>query len=101
MKHFLYIIVVALSLTMTSCVTTLSTQRINRVEVGMTRENIRHLLGTPEFKNGNLDGEQWGYHLLVGEIAGPEERLFLVTFDANGRVVDYRTINDRPHHHMR
>lgn len=64
----------------------------------MTREDIRHLLGKPEFKNGNLDGEQWGYHLILGEIAGPEERLFLVTFDADGRVVDYRTINDRPHH---
>lgn len=81
----------------TSCITTRSSVQINKVEVGMTKTEIKRLLGTPEFKNGNLEGEQWGYHKMIGEVAGPEPVLFLVTFDNEGKVIAYDTVKE--HHH--
>lgn len=83
---------------MTSCVATRSTTQINKVEVGMTQNEITKLLGTPIFKNGDTSGEQWGYHKMIGEIAGPEQVLFLVTFDSDGKVIAYETVKEHPHH---
>ena len=81
----------------TSCIATRSSVQINKVEVGMTKTEIKKLLGSPEFKNGDLEGEQWGYHKMIGEIAGPEPVLFLVTFDKEGKVIAYDTVKE--HHH--
>lgn len=94
--HPLIILLMAITM-MTSCVTTRSTSQINKVEVGMTRNEISALLGTPSFKNGDTRGEQWGYHKMIGEIAGPEQVLFLVTFDPDGKVIAYETIKEHPH----
>ena len=63
----------------------------------MTKTDIKKLLGTPEFKNGDLEGEQWGYHKMIGDVAGPEPVLFLVTFDNEGKVIAYDTVKE--HHH--
>lgn len=82
----------------TSCITTLSSSRINKVEVGMTKNEIAHLLGRPMSKNGYTLGEQWIYEKMIGEVAGPEEILFLVNFDDQGRVVGYQTLKNHPHH---
>lgn len=84
---------------MSSCITTRSTAKINKVEVGMTKNDISQLLGTPIIKNGDIMSEQWGYRKMIGEIAGPEEVLFLVTFDNQGKVVGYETIKEQPHFH--
>lgn len=88
-KNFLLdlIILIMTIAMMASCVTTRSTSHINKVEVGMTKNEITMLLGTPIFKNGDSSGEQWGYHKMIGDIAGPEQVLFLVTFSADGKVI--------------
>lgn len=79
---------------MSSCITTRTTARINKVNVGMNKNEITQLLGTPMFRYGNSLGEEWGYRKMIGEVAGPEPVLFLVTFDNNGKVVAYQTIKD-------
>lgn len=94
MKKIIFIFALAMSLTMTSCISTSSTTKINKVEVGMTKSDIRKLLGTSEFKNGDEGGEQWGYHKMIGEIAGPERILFLVTFDQEGKVIAYDSLKE-------
>lgn len=82
------------TLMMTSCIATRSTVRMNKVEVGMTKKDITRLLGTPIFRNGDADGEEWGYRKQVGEVAGPEEVIFVVTFNGEGKVVAYETVKE-------
>lgn len=86
-------------LSMTSCITTRSTTKINQIELGMTKEDIRSLLGTPVYRNAWQEGEQWGYHKQVGEIAGPEQVLLVISFDADGKVTEFETQRDFPHRH--
>ena len=87
---------IALSVSLNSCVATRDTVKINKVEMGMTKNDIQNLLGTPLFKNANETGEEWGYRKLVGEIAGPESMIFVVTFDNDGKVVAYNSVKDYP-----
>ena len=90
---------IALSVSLNSCVATHDTVKINKVEMGMTKSDIQKLLGTPLFKNANEAGEEWGYRKLVGEIAGPESMIFVVTFDNDGKVVAYNSVKDHPYYH--
>ena len=90
---------IALSVSLNSCVATHDTVKINKVEMGMTKSDIQKLLGTPLFKNANEAGEEWGYRKLVGEIAGPEQMIFVVTFNNDGKVVDYNSVKDHPYYH--
>ena len=92
-KHFITVLMI-LSLSLSSCISTRDTVRINKVEMGMNKEEIQHLLGKPLFKNANDTGEEWGYRKMVGEIAGPEAMLFIVTFDTNGKVIAYHSLKD-------
>lgn len=93
------IISMALSVSLSSCISTRDTVRINKVEMGMTKSDIQNLLGTPLFKNANEAGEEWGYRKMVGEIAGPESMIFVVTFDNDGKVVAYNSVKDHPYYH--
>lgn len=99
MKKLFVISGIFLSLMLTGCMSTRSTVRINKVEVGMTKNEIKKLLGTPVIKNGDATGEQWGYRKMVGEVAGPEEVIFLVTFNEEGTVVGYETVKEHFHPH--
>ena len=98
MKRTLFVVFVALfmSQALISCVSTRSTSKINKIEIGMSKEDIRKLLGNPVYRNAWQDGEQWGYHKQVGEIAGPEQVLLVVSFDGNGRVAQLETMRDSP-----
>ena len=98
MKRTLFVAFVALfmSQALISCVSTRSTRKINKIEIGMSKEDIRKLLGNPVYRNAWQDGEQWGYHKQVGEIAGPEQVLLVVSFDGNGRVAQLETMRDSP-----
>ena len=93
------IISMALSVSLDSCISTRDTVKINKVEMGMTKSDIQNLLGTPLFKNANETGEEWGYRKLVGEIAGPESMIFVVTFNNDGKVVAYNSVKDHPYYH--
>lgn len=93
------IISIALSVSLNSCVATRDTVKINKVEIGMTKSDIQNLLGTPLFKNANEAGEEWGYRKMVGEIAGPESMIFVVTFDNDGKVIAYNSVKDHPYYH--
>ena len=93
------IISIALSVSLSSCISTRDTVKINKVEMGMTKSDIQNLLGTPLFKNANEAGEEWGYRKMVGEIAGPESMIFVVTFDNDGKVVAYNSVKDHPRYH--
>ena len=98
MKRVLLVAFVALfmSQALISCVSTRSTSKINKIEIGMSKEDIRKLLGNPVYRHAWQDGEQWGYHKQVGEIAGPEQVLLVVSFDGNGRVAQLETMRDSP-----
>ena len=91
-------LVVVMNLAFDSCIATRDTTKINKVEMGMTQSDIRHLLGTPLFKNADETGEQWGYRKVVGEIIDAEEMLFVVTFDNDGKVVAYNSVKEFPPH---
>ena len=90
---------IALGVSLSSCVATRDTVKINKMEMGMTKSDIQKLLGTPLFKNANESGEEWGYRKMVGEIAGPEQMIFVVTFNNDGKVVAYNSVKDCPYYH--
>lgn len=100
MKEIIIVVmlVMVMNLTFDSCIATRDTTKINKVEMGMTKSDIQHLLGTPLFKNADETGEQWGYRKVVGEIMDAEEMLFTVTFDNKGRVIAYNTVKEFPPH---
>lgn len=87
-----------MSLAFDSCIATRDTTKINKVELGMTKSDIQHLLGKPLFKNADETGEQWGYRKVVGEVIDAEEMLFVVTFDNDGKVVAYNSVKEFPPH---
>ena len=87
-----------MSLSFNSCIATRDSTKINKVEMGMTKSDIQHLLGKPLFKNADETGEQWGYRKVVGEIIDSEEMLFIVTFDNDGKVVSYNSVKEFPPH---
>ncbi len=91
-------LVVMMNLAFDSCIATRDTTKINKVEMGMSKSDIRHLLGNPLFKNADETGEQWGYRKVVGEIIDAEEMLFVVTFDNDGKVVAYNSVKEFPPH---
>ena len=91
-------LVVVMNLAFDSCIATRDTTKINKVEMGMTQSDIRHLLGNPLFKNADETGEQWGYRKVVGEVIDAEEMLFVVTFDNDGKVVAYNSVKEFPPH---
>ena len=91
-------LVLVLNLGLDSCIATRDSTKSNKVEMGMDKSDIQHLLGTPLFKNADETGEQWGYRKIVGEILDSEEMLFLVTFDNDGKVVAYNSVKEFPSH---
>ena len=91
-------LVLVMSLSFDSCIATRDTTKINKVELGMTKSGIQHLLGNPLFKNADENGEQWGYRKVVGEIIDAEEMLFVVTFDSEGKVIAYNSVKEHPHY---
>ena len=91
-------LVIVMSVSLDSCIATRDTTKINKVELGMDKGDIQHLLGKPLFKNADETGEQWGYHKVVGEVIDAEEMLFVVTFDNEGKVVAYNSVKEFPPH---
>ncbi len=91
-------LVLVMNLAFDSCIATRDTTKINKVELGMTKSDIKHLLGTPLFKNADEAGEQWGYRKVVGEVIDAEEMLFIVTFDNEGKVTAYNSVKEFPPH---
>ena len=91
-------LVLMMSLAFDSCIATRDTTKINKVELGMNKSNIQHLLDSPLFKNADETGEQWGYRKVVGEVIEAEEMLFVVTFDNDGKVVAYHSAKEFPPH---
>ena len=93
------IITLVIVMSLSSCISTRDTVKINKVEMGMTKGDIQNLLGTPLFKNANEAGEEWGYRKMVGEIAGPESMIFVVTFNNDGKVIAYNSVKDHPYYY--
>ena len=93
------VLIGVMSLGMSSCIATRDTAKINKVELGMSKSDIKHLLGTPLFRNADENGEEWGYRKEVGKVTNPEKLLFIVTFDPEGKVIAYNSVKDFPSHH--
>lgn len=91
-------LVLVLNLGLNSCFATRDTTKISKVELGMNKSDIQHLIGNPLFKNADETGEQWGYRKVVGEVIDAEEMLFVVTFDNDGKVVSYNSVKEFPPH---
>ena len=99
MSLIITIMVMLSGMAVSSCIATRDTTKINKVELGMTKSDIQHLLGTPLFKNADEGGEQWGYRKMVGEVIDHEELLFIVTFDTGGKVRAYNSVKEPPRRH--
>ena len=65
----------------------LDTEDIDRISVGMTRVQVRALLGTPMVADP-FQGERWDYlyYLKRGRWKKPEQRHFIVYFDSTDKV---------------
>lgn len=96
-KTLLMLMLCFTSFGLCSCVSTRDAVKVNKVELGMSKDDIRHLLGTPLFRNANERGEEWGYRKLVGDVAQPDPILFIVTFDVNGKVIAFDSVKDHRH----
>ena len=92
-------LVLVMNLSFGSCIATRDTTKINKVEIGMTKSDVKKLLGTPLFRNANEEVEEWGYRKSVGEIVDPEQMIFIVTFDNDGKVTAYQSVKEHPSHH--
>ena len=99
MSLLIAIMVMVSGMTVSSCIATRDATKINKVEQGMTQSDIQHLLGTPLFKNADEYGEQWGYRKVVGEVIDAEEVIFIVTCDADGKVIAYNSAKEFPRRH--
>ena len=71
----------------------LDNEDIERISVGMTRVQVRSLLGTPMVADP-FQGSRWDYvyYLKKGRWRKPEERHFIVYFDSTDKVAKI----DRP-----
>ncbi len=69
-----------------SCVSTLDTNRLSRVEEGMSQDDVQFLLGQPFSKKSYNNKEEWSYRKYVGRTQAPEDIKVVVTFDDNGKV---------------
>jgi outer membrane protein assembly factor BamE len=65
----------------------LDTEDIDRIAVGMTRVQVRALLGTPMVADP-FQGSRWDYvyYLKKGRWRKPEQRHFVVYFDGTDKV---------------
>lgn len=65
----------------------LDAEDIGRVSVGMTRVQVRSLLGTPMVADP-FQGSRWDYlyYLKKGRLRKPEQRHFVVYFDGEDKV---------------
>ena len=65
----------------------LDKEDIDRISVGMTRVQVRALLGTPMVADP-FQGERWDYlyYLKRGRWKKPEQRHFIVYFDSTDKV---------------
>lgn len=97
-KKHLIILLMAFCLSLSSCVSTRDTVRVNKVEPGMSKEEIQNLLGTPLFKNANEAGEEWGYRKFLGEISRQDVVIFTATFNTNGKVIANNSVKDYPYY---
>lgn len=75
----------------------LEAKDIDRVTVGMTRVQVRALLGTPmvadPFSTGRWD---YVYYLKVGRLKKAERRHFIVFFDESDKVARIERPTDKP-----
>lgn len=93
MKKTIFTIILGASILMTSCTaTTSATRKIDKVEIGMSKDNIRKLFGTPFYKRANETGEQWAYRKSVGDLMQPDFAIFVVTFSNTGTVTAFETM---------
>jgi outer membrane protein assembly factor BamE len=74
----------------------LDTEDIDRIAVGMTRVQVRALLGTPMVADP-FQGSRWDYvyYLKKGRWQKPEQRHFIVFFDNTDKVAKIERATER------
>ena len=97
-KILIAFMLIALSMGFDSCISTRDSVNVNKVEIGMSKEQVQKLLGRPLFKNADEDVEEWGYKKIVGEILDSEEMIFIVSFNNEGKVIAYNSRKMHPHY---
>ena len=64
----------------------ISPDKVAQIQPGMSREQVRYLIGTPMLKDV-FENERWDYIYLDRRGYGPETRLHLAIFFDEGQVV--------------
>lgn len=98
MNKLIFSILFSLGLSLASCGVTRDTHKMAQVKRGMTQQEITDLMGLPMVKNGDENGEEWGYPMSVGGTLGPESVIFFVHFDEGGKVNGYETEKFTPYY---
>src|SRR6201994_93194 len=72
----------------------LEARTVNQLQVGMTRSQVRYLLGTPMVPDA-FDKERWDYlyYFKKGRWRKPEERRLTVFFNKEDKVEKFDRIN--------
>jgi outer membrane protein assembly factor BamE len=75
----------------------LDTEDIDRIAVGMTRVQVRALLGTPMVADP-FQGSRWDYvyYLKKGRWQKPQQRHFVVYFDGSDKVAKIDRATEQP-----
>jgi outer membrane protein assembly factor BamE len=75
----------------------LDTEDIDRIAVGMTRVQVRALLGTPMVADP-FQGSRWDYvyYLKKGRWQKPQQRHFIVFFDSTDKVAKIERATEPP-----
>ncbi|MBW8039450.1 MAG: outer membrane protein assembly factor BamE [Planctomycetes bacterium] len=75
-----------LCLTMSGCYA-INRDNLNKIEIGMSREQVREIMGKPRIREADKDQERWLYHTersMVYTIA-----LTPVVFNKDGKVIGW------------
>lgn len=92
LKQTLFILVAGISFT--SCGSLINNNAMMSVQKGMSQEEVSHLLGKPDYRRFDEQGEQWEYKKGGGINHYPS--IILVDF-TNGKVTNFDSFEDIPH----
>ena len=92
MKNIHIILFFTLWVILGSCSTYyVSNKQVMEVQQGMSRQNVEKILGKPDYRRFDGDGEEWEYHRISSVLYG--NSIKIIVYFADGRVTSMDTFN--------